>query len=109
MAIRVSCLFFTCAFGFLVCANSVAQAQTCKPGTRVSGTTTIQKMGANPNVGMGLTVTKFTNCGLTFVIIEPKLISGVANCKVGSRLTTSGVVRTRDNLPYLHATSARCP
>jgi hypothetical protein len=91
--------------GVLVFATANANAQTpaCKPGTQISGTTTIQKLDSVKG-GVGMTVSSFTDCKLTFVVIPLKAImespkDGAANCR--------GAVRSRS--PASSAAAAGVP
>ena len=90
-------------------ANSGADAQTCKPGTQISGTTTIEKM-TSVKGGVGMTVSSFTSCDLSFVVVPLKVImeSPTAGCAVGSTLEVSGVIARRDGRPSLEASRREC-
>src|SRR5262245_59623995 len=98
--------------GVLVFATANANAQTpaCKPGTQISGTTTIEKL-TSVKGGVGMTVSKFTDCNLTFVVIPLKVIAEGPldfGCKAGSTLEVSGVIGRRNGSPSLEASRRQC-
>ncbi len=88
----------------LAVASSGADAQTCKPGAQISGTTTIEKMTSIKG-GVGMTVSSFTDCGLKFVVVPLKVImdsvAASASCTAGSTLEVSGVTVRRDGTSQL--------
>jgi hypothetical protein len=96
----------------LAVANSGADAQTCKPGTQISGTTTIEKMTSIKG-GVGMTVSSFTDCGLKFVVVPLKVImesvAASASCTAGRTLEVSGVTVRRDGRLSLEASRYQCP
>ena len=95
--------------GVLVFATANANAETpaCKPGTQISGTTTLQKMDSVKG-GVGMDVTKFTSCDLKFVVIPLKVLPDCFNCTAGSTLEVSGVIGRRRGSPSLEASSCKC-
>src|SRR5262245_55697727 len=91
-------------------ANANAQTPACKPGTQISGTTKIEKL-TSVKGGVGMTVTKFTDCGLTFVVIPLKIVAegGFAgSCRAGDTLEVSGVIGRRNGSPSLEASRRKC-